>query len=346
MGRFFYRYILIDKEVSNVKPLLKCRQGPMQNNKKQGVLLVNLGTPDAPTAPEVKRFLSQFLHDQRVVDMTRWLWCPILHGVILPIRSPKVAKLYESVWMEEGSPLMVYSKRQAEKLAKSIDIPVELGMTYGNPSLQSGMESLIEKGVEEVIVLPLYPQYSGTTTAAVSDGLTKAFKNIPVMPGYKMLRDYHDHPTYIKALAESVRRSWAEKGRGDYLLCSYHGIPQRYADNGDIYPKHCEATTELLRLELGLNKEQIGMTYQSRFGREEWLQPYTDKTLEKLPEKGIKKLDIMTPAFSSDCLETLEEISEECRDVFLEQGGEVFNFIPCLNDDDLHIQMVVELIGR
>lgn len=316
----------------------------MQNNKKQGVLLVNLGTPDEATAPAVKRFLSQFLHDQRVVDMTRWLWCPILHGVILPIRAPKVAKLYQSVWMEEGSPLMVYSKKQAEKLRLKIDLPVELGMTYGNPSLQSGIESLLSQGVEEVIVLPLYPQYSGTTTAAVSDGLTKAFKNIPAMPGFKLIRDYHDHPLYIKALAERVRRSWQEKGKGDYLLCSYHGIPKRYADNGDVYPQHCERTTELLGKELGLTSEQIGMTYQSRFGREEWLQPYTDKTLEVLPSKGIKKLDIMAPAFSSDCLETLEELSEECCEIFTEHGGENFTYIPCLNDDDLHIDMMVELL--
>lgn len=317
----------------------------MRNTKKQGVLLVNLGTPDAPTAPAVKRFLSQFLHDKRVVDMTRWLWCPLLHGIILPIRSPKVAKLYQTVWMDEGSPLLVYAKRQAEKLKQKLDMPVELGMTYGNPSLKVGLDNLMASGVEDVVVLPLYPQYSGTTTAAVSDGITKAFQSMPVMPNYRLIRDYHDHPTYIKALAESVRRSWQDKGQGDYLLCSYHGIPKRYADNGDIYPQHCEATTELLRLELGLTKEQIGTTYQSRFGREEWLQPYTDKTLEQLPNKGIKKLDIVTPAFSADCLETLEEISEQCRELFMEHGGEVFHFIPCLNDDDLHIQMMVELIG-
>ncbi|MYM57813.1 ferrochelatase [Vibrio sp. OCN044] len=318
----------------------------MQSTKKQGVLLVNLGTPDAPTAPAVKRFLSQFLHDKRVVDMTRWLWCPLLHGVILPIRSPKVAKLYQTVWMDEGSPLLVYAKRQADKLKQQIDMPVELGMTYGNPSLKTGLEKLMASGVEDVIVLPLYPQYSSTTTAAVSDGLTKAFQSIPVMPNYRLVRDYHDHPTYIKALAESVRRSWQEKGQGDYLLCSYHGIPKRYADNGDIYPQHCEATTELLRLELGLTKEQVGMTYQSRFGREEWLQPYTDKTLEQLPSKGVKKLDIITPAFSSDCLETLEEISEQCCELFIEHGGDVFNFIPCLNDDELHIQMMIEIISE
>ncbi|WP_129830341.1 ferrochelatase [Vibrio parahaemolyticus] len=316
----------------------------MQTKNKQGVLLVNLGTPDEPTAPAVKRFLSQFLHDHRVVDMTRWLWCPILHGVILPIRSPKVAKLYESVWMEEGSPLMVYSKRQAKKLAQHLDMPVELGMTYGNPSLQSGFEALIAQGVEEVIVLPLYPQYSGTTTAAVSDGITKAFKQLPVIPAFSFIRDYHDHPMYIEALAHSVRQYWEEYGKGDYLLCSYHGIPKRYADNGDIYPQHCEATTRLLGEVLGLSSDQIGMSYQSRFGREEWLQPYTDKTLETITSKGVKKIDIMTPAFSSDCLETLEEIAGENKEIFMEAGGEQFHYIPCLNDDDMHIDMMAELV--
>ncbi|ELB7608007.1 TPA: ferrochelatase [Vibrio parahaemolyticus] len=316
----------------------------MQTKNKQGVLLVNLGTPDEPTAPAVKRFLSQFLHDHRVVDMTRWLWCPILHGVILPMRSPKVAKLYESVWMEEGSPLMVYSKRQAKKLAQHLDMPVELGMTYGNPSLQSGFEALIAQGVEEVIVLPLYPQYSGTTTAAVSDGITKAFKQLPVMPAFSFIRDYHDHPMYIEALAHSVQQYWEEHGKGDYLLCSYHGIPKRYADNGDIYPQHCEATTRLLGGALGLSSDQIGMSYQSRFGREEWLQPYTDKTLETITSKGVKKIDIMTPAFSSDCLETLEEIAGENKEIFMEAGGEQFHYIPCLNDDDMHIDMMAELV--
>ena len=316
----------------------------MENNNKKGVLLVNLGTPDSPTAPAVKKFLSQFLHDHRVVDLTRWLWCPILHGVILPIRSPKVAKLYQSVWMEGGSPLMVYSQRQAEKLSSLIELPVELGMTYGNPSIQAGFEALMDKGVEEVIVLPLFPQYSGTTTAAVSDGITKAFKKMAVIPSYQFIRNYHQNPLYIKALANSVRKSWQEKGQGDYLLCSYHGIPKRYADNGDIYPKHCEQTTSLLASELGLKPEQIGMTYQSRFGREEWLQPYTDKTLETLPNKGIKRLDVITPAFSVDCLETLEEISDQCSEIFLESGGEKFTYIPCLNDDDIHIELMSELV--
>ena len=241
---------------------------------------------------------------------------------------------------------MVYSKKQAEKLSQQLDIPVELGMTYGNPSIFSAIERLMAKNVEELIVLPLYPQYSATTTAAVSDALTLAFKQMAEIPAYRFIRDYYDHPLYIKALAQSVRRSWEEKGQADYLVCSYHGIPKRYADNGDVYPQHCEYTTKLLQQELGLSDQQIGMTYQSRFGREEWLQPYTDKTLEALAAKGTKSIDIMTPAFASDCLETLEEISVECQELFKENGGGVFNYIPCLNDDELHIELMADLIAQ
>ncbi|UWZ96420.1 ferrochelatase [Vibrio splendidus] len=317
----------------------------MEYNKKQGVLLVNLGTPDSATPAGVRRFLSEFLHDKRVVNLTRWLWCPILHGVILPIRAPKVAKLYQSVWMDEGSPLLVYSQRQAEKLQKKLEMPVALGMTYGNPSLKTGVEQLMEQGVEDIIVLPLYPQYSGTTTAAVSDGLTKAFKQMSVIPSYRFIRDYYAHPSYAKALAESVRSHWDKNGRADHLVCSFHGIPKRLADEGDIYPQHCEATTKLLAAELGLSEEDITMTYQSRFGREEWLKPYTDETLESLPSKGIKNIDIMAPAFSVDCLETLEEISDQCKETFIEAGGSDFSYIMCLNDRDSHIDMMAELVA-
>ncbi len=316
----------------------------MQTKKKLGVLLANLGTPDEPTPKAVKRFLSQFLHDHRVVDLTRWIWCPLLHGVILPLRSPRVAKLYQSVWMDEGSPLLVYSKRQQEKLQQRLDYPVELGMTYGNPSLLSGVQALRDQGVEKIIVLPLYPQYSATTTAAVFDGLAKAMKTQRVIPEIDFITDYHDHPLYIRALADKVRSSWSEKGQGDVLICSYHGIPKRYADNGDIYPQHCQQTTHLLAQELGLSDQQVMMTYQSQFGKEEWLQPYTDKTMQALPSQGMKNIDILCPAFSVDCLETLEEISEENKHLFLEAGGEAFNYIACLNDSDLHIEMMVDLI--
>lgn len=316
----------------------------MQESSKQGILLVNLGTPEAPTAPAVKDFLSQFLGDRRVVNMTPLIWYPLLHGVILPIRAPKVAKLYQSIWMDGGSPLLVYSQRQVQALEARLGLPVELGMTYGKPSLQTGVEALLAHGVEHIIVLPLYPQYSGTTTAAVSDGLNNVLRSLTVLPGYTLIRDYYHHPLYIKALAAKVRESWAQHGRGEYLLCSYHGIPQRLADEGDIYPLHCQETTRLLGEELGLTADQIGMSYQSRFGREAWLQPYTDKTLEALPAKGIRHLDIISPAFSVDCLETLEEIAEQCRDIFQQAGGEQFTYIECLNDSEPHIEMMESLV--
>jgi len=317
-----------------------------EKHNQVGVLLVNLGTPEAPTSQSVKAFLSEFLHDHRVVDLTRWLWCPLLHGVILPIRSPKVAKLYQSIWMEEGSPLMVYAKRQQKALAEQVSAPVALGMTYGNPSIAQGLDELQAKGCDKVLILPLYPQYSATTTAAVFDKVAKSLKERPVIPALRYVNHYHDHPLYQAALAQSVKQHWQAHGKGDLLLCSYHGIPQRFADNGDPYPRHCEQTTSLLQAELGLADNEIMMTYQSRFGREEWLKPYTDKTLETLPSKGVKILDIMTPAFSADCLETLEEIAEQCRDTFLEAGGERFRFIPCLNDDEAHIHLMASLVAQ
>ncbi|MFC3022624.1 ferrochelatase [Vibrio zhugei] len=316
----------------------------MDNNKKVGVLLVNLGTPDEPTGPAVKRFLGEFLHDKRVVDLTRWLWCPLLHGIILPIRSPRVAKLYQSIWMDEGSPLMVYSRRQRSKLQERLSIPVALGMNYGQPSIKHGIQELQGQGVERIIVLPLYPQYSSSTNAAVFDRMAKSLKSIPVLPDITFIRDYHDHPAYIKALADQVRETWKTQGKGEVLLCSFHGIPKRYADNGDVYPFHCLRTTELLKEELGLDAESIMMTYQSRFGREEWLQPYTDKTLEKLPLQDRKDIDVFCPGFSSDCLETLEEIQEQNKEIFMNAGGQQFRYIPCLNDSDSHIDMMSAIV--
>lgn len=313
-------------------------------HKQKGVLLVNLGTADEATPVAIKRFLKEFLSDKRVVNMTRLIWYPLLNGVILPIRAPKVAKVYQQVWMDEGSPLLVYSKRQAQALKARLDMPVELGMTYGNPSLQSGVDALMQQGCEEIILLPLYPQYSGTTTAAASDALIRAFKTMSVIPAYRFIRDYHDHPLYIKALAQKVRNYWQQHGQGDYLLCSYHGIPQRLADGGDIYPQHCEQTTALLREELGLTEQEMGMSYQSRFGREAWLQPYTDKTLRSLATKKIKQLDIISPAFSVDCIETLEEIAIECRDIYQQAGGKEYRYIECLNDSPEHIEMMASLI--
>ena len=314
---------------------------------KTGVLLVNLGTPSAPTAKAVKAFLAQFLHDYRVVDLTRYLWCPILHGVILPIRSPRVAKLYQSVWWEEGSPLMVVSRRQKAALNTALaelKIPVKLGMSYGEPSIESAWHELKADGVEKVIILPLYPQYSVSTTASVFDSWAKIMKQERQIPHFRFIHDYHNHPSYIKALAESVRSHWQQNGKTELLLLSYHGIPKRFQDEGDPYGHQCHKTSELLAAELELEPHQWRTTFQSRFGREEWLQPYTDKTVQALPDEGIKHISVICPAFSADCLETLEEITTENKDYFIAAGGETYHYIPALNDNEAHIQMMVDLV--
>ncbi|EKQ6497655.1 TPA: ferrochelatase [Klebsiella pneumoniae] len=311
---------------------------------KTGILLANLGTPDAPTPGAVKRYLRQFLSDKRVVDTSRLLWWPLLRGVILPIRSPRVAKLYQSVWMEEGSPLMVYSRRQQQALAARLpDIPVALGMSYGSPSLASAVDDLLAQGVEHIVVLPLYPQYSCSTVAAVWDELARILAKKRAIPGISFIRDYAEHPDYIHALAASVRASFAVHGEPDLLLLSYHGIPQRYANQGDDYPQRCRDTTRELVSALGLPPERVMMTFQSRFGREPWLTPYTDETLKMLGEKGTKHIQVLCPGFAADCLETLEEIAVQNREIFLEAGGKQYEYIPALNADAAHIEMMVNL---
>ena len=311
---------------------------------KTGILLANLGTPDAPTPGAVKRYLRQFLSDKRVVDTSRLLWWPLLRGVILPIRSPRVAKLYQSVWMEEGSPLMVYSRRQQQALAARLpDTPVALGMSYGSPSLASAVDDLLAQGVEHIVVLPLYPQYSCSTVAAVWDELARILAKKRAIPGISFIRDYAGHPDSIHALAASVRASFAVHGDPDLLLLSYHGIPQRYANQGDDYPQRCRDTTRELVSALGLPPERVMMTFQSRFGREPWLTPYTDETLKMLGEKGTKHIQVLCPGFAADCLETLEEIAVQNREIFLEAGGKQYEYIPALNADAAHIEMMVNL---
>ncbi|WP_165431215.1 ferrochelatase [Atlantibacter hermannii] len=315
--------------------------------EKTGILLVNLGTPDAPTASAVKRYLRQFLSDKRVVDTSPLLWWPLLRGVILPLRSPRVAKLYQSIWMEEGSPLLVYSRRQQQALSARLhDMPVVLGMSYGKPSLDSAVDGLIESGVTNIIVLPLYPQFSCSTVAAVWDELARILTRYRRVPGINFIRDYADHPAYINALAGTVRQSFAQHGEPDLLMMSYHGIPQRYADEGDDYPQRCRDTTRELVGALEIDPEKTMMTFQSRFGREPWLTPYTDETLKMLPQKGIKHIQVMCPGFAADCLETLEEIAEQNREIFLEAGGEKYEYIPALNDGAAHIEMMVQLVSR
>lgn len=311
---------------------------------KTGILLANLGTPDAPTPEAVKRYLRQFLSDQRVVDTSPALWWPLLRGVILPLRAPRVAKLYQSIWMEDGSPLMVYSKAQQQALAQRLpNMPVALGMSYGSPSLESAVDELLASGVEHMVVLPLYPQYSCSTVAAVWDELARILARKRSIPGISFIRDYADDSSYIDALAKSARDSFAQHGEPDLLLLSYHGIPQRYADEGDDYPQRCRDTTRELVSALGLPPEKVMMTFQSRFGREPWLTPYTDETLKMLAEKGTRHIQVMCPGFAADCLETLEEIAVQNREIFLEAGGKQYEYIPALNATPEHIEMMVKL---
>ncbi|MGZ9876887.1 ferrochelatase [Raoultella ornithinolytica] len=311
---------------------------------KTGILLANLGTPDAPTPDAVKRYLRQFLSDKRVVDTPRLLWWPLLRGVILPLRAPRVAKLYQSVWMEEGSPLMVYSRRQQQALAARLpDTPVALGMSYGSPALESAVDELLAQDVDHIVVLPLYPQYSCSTVAAVWDELARILAKKRAIPGISFIRDYADDASYIDALAASVRASFAVHGEPDVLLLSYHGIPQRFTHEGDDYPQRCRDTTRELVSALGLSPDRAMMTFQSRFGREPWLTPYTDETLKMLGEKGVKHIQVICPGFAADCLETLEEIAVQNREVFLEAGGQKYEYIPALNADRAHIEMMVNL---
>ena len=311
---------------------------------KTGILLANLGTPDTPTPDAVKRYLRQFLSDKRVVDTPRLLWWPLLRGVILPLRAPRVAKLYQSVWMEEGSPLMVYSRRQQQALAARLpDTPVALGMSYGSPALESAVDELLAQDVDHIVVLPLYPQYSCSTVAAVWDELARILAKKRAIPGISFIRDYADDASYIDALAASVRASFAVHGEPDVLMLSYHGIPQRFAHEGDDYPQRCRDTTRELVSALGLSPDRAMMTFQSRFGREPWLTPYTDETLKMLGEKGVKHIQVICPGFAADCLETLEEIAVQNREVFLEAGGQKYEYIPALNADRAHIEMMVNL---
>ena len=315
---------------------------------KPGLLLVNLGSPDAPTAKAVRKYLFEFLHDKRVIETSRWIWCPILHGIILRVRPARSARAYAKVWGEEDGegPLINITRQQAAGLSQRLgsDVHVEIAMRYGNPSIGSGLDSLTSKGCNQIAVLPMYPQFAGATTASVYDGISKALKKRKNLPEIRILRDYHEDPRYIKALGDSLRShleslTWTP----DVVLTSYHGLPQSYVDDGDPYQKECIRTTDLLREYLDMSEDQLLITFQSRFGPKAWLQPYTDKVLETLPQEAIKKVAVMMPGFSADCLETLEEIKIEAHEIFEKHGGEKFTAIPCLNHNPAHLDFLAEL---
>jgi ferrochelatase len=305
---------------------------------RTAVLWCNLGTPEAPTAPALRRYLAQFLGDGRVVEIPRLLWLLILHGIILRVRPAKSAAKYASIWTVAGSPLKVWTLRQAEKLqaafeAKGLPIRVHAAMRYGSPAIVDELHKLKEAGVQRILVVTAYPQYSGTTTASVFDEVYRWGLKVRHLPELRFVNRYHDHPGYIEALAQSVRRHWAENGRSERLVMSFHGVPERTLQLGDPYHCECHKTGRLLATALGLGAEDYVVTFQSRFGKAKWLEPYTEPTLIAMAQAGVRKVDVICPGFTADCLETLEEINQEAREAFLHAGGETMGYIPCLNDD-------------
>ncbi len=312
---------------------------------KTAVLLSNLGTPDRLERAAVKRFLQEFLSDPLVVRLPRALWLPLLYGIILPFRSGRTLEAYRRVWGEDGSPLLAIAKRQRESLQQRLleRAHVELAMRYGNPSYPSVLRLLQQAGIEKLVVLPLYPQYSVTTTATSYKHLMTTLRQLDWRPQIEFIGYYPEQPEYIAALAASVR---AHREPGErHLLMSFHGLPQANIDRGDPYQAQCEATARALAAELGLADEQWSIGYQSRFGKQTWIQPYTSDVLESLVKRGITAVDVMCPGFSADCLETLDEIEVEYRDEFLELGGAEFSYIPALNDAPLHIEMMAQLLA-
>ncbi|MDH2925015.1 ferrochelatase [Nicoletella semolina] len=314
------------------------------NQTKIGVLLANLGTPDEPTTPAVKRYLKQFLSDPRVIDLPAFKWQFILNLLVLPKRSPRVAEAYRGIWTEQGSPLLVISRQQQADIQRYLEaqdknVVVELGMSYGNPSIARAVRNLLDQNVEKIIVLPLYPQYSSSTTASVFDAFAQALTQHKKMLPFEFIHNYHNDPRYIHALAETIQLA-----ENELLLFSFHGIPKRYEIEGDFYASHCRETARLVAEQLGLKPEQWLLSFQSRFGNEEWLQPYTDETLRLLPKKGTKNIAVICPGFSADCLETLEEIAEENRENFQQAGGKNYRYIPALNATPAHIEALAELI--
>jgi ferrochelatase len=319
---------------------------------KIGVLIANLGTPTAPTSKALRTYLAEFLSDPRVVEVPKVIWMCILHGIILRIRPSRSAAAYKTVWTDAGSPLMVHTQNQAIALKKTLgeiygdNIHVDFSMRYGQPSITKRIEEFQQAGVNKLLVLPLYPQYSGATNGSTFDAVAHDFLKRRRLPDLRFISHYHDYAPYIDAVTESIRAYREVNGSADKLLFSYHGVPLRYLKNGDPYHCECHKTSRLIAEKLGLSKDDYLVTFQSRFGREEWLQPYTDATLKSLPASGVKSVQVICPGFSADCLETIEEIGEENKEYFMEAGGEEYNYIPALNDSDSHIFALTELIKK
>lgn len=325
---------------------------------KVGVLLVNLGTPEAPTAAAVRRYLAEFLSDPRVVEIPPLLWKLILHGIILRVRPAKSAAKYAKIWTQEGSPLAVHSARQRSLLLGALGqrlkkaglpedlCPVEVGMRYGSPSIASAIDRLRAADCERLLVLPLYPQYAGSTTATALDAVARHLGTLRRVPGLRFVDTFHDDPGYVRAVARSIHDDWMRHGRPDKLVFSFHGVPRRTLDLGDPYHCLCHKTARLVADELGLDRKQWTIAFQSRFGKAEWLQPYTAEVLAALGREGVGRVDVACPGFVADCLETLEEIGLEGRDTFLAAGGKAYRAIPCLNDHPAWIAALTDIAWR
>lgn len=316
---------------------------------RTAILLINLGTPDAPTAPAVRRYLKEFLSDPRVVEIPRPVWWLILNGIILNVRPAKSAEKYAKIWDREGSPLKVHTERQVKLLRGLLgsqgrhDLIVEYAMRYGNPSIATVLDSLRRQGCERILMLPLYPQYAASTTATAMDAVSDILRRTRNVPEIRAVKHFHDHPSYISALAESVRGYWAKHGKPERLLMSFHGLPRYTLERGDPYHCECQKTARLLAERLELRTDAYQLAFQSRFGRTEWLKPYTSATLEAWGKQGLRRVDVVCPGFVADCLETLEEIAIEGKASFLAAGGGEYHAIPCLNEDDAWIAALAQI---
>lgn len=318
---------------------------------RTAVVLCNLGTPDEATAPALRRYLAEFLGDGRVVEIPKAIWALILHGIILRVRPAKSAAKYASIWTPEGSPLKAWTEKQATLLRgylgeRGHQVTVRYAMRYGNPSIPSVLDELKAEGATRILILPAYPQYSGTTTASVFDAVAHWGLKTRHLPEFRFVNRYHDDPGYIEALAKRVRQHWMHQGQGDHLVMSFHGVPERTLMLGDPYHCECHKTARLLAERLGLTKDQYTVTFQSRFGKAKWLEPYTEPTLVAKAQAGLKCVDVVCPGFTSDCLETLEEIRMEVRDAFKHAGGQTFQYIDCLNDSPDWIRALTDLTER
>ncbi|MEE9412895.1 MAG: ferrochelatase [Methylococcales bacterium] len=328
------------------------QQHPQIKPSTVAVLLVNLGTPSANDTRSIRRFLAEFFSDRRVIELPPLLWKPILYGFILTTRPAKVAKAYQKIWMQkqDESPLRFYSRQQAEKLKLALqeqNVLLEWAMRYGEPSLQSVLEKLKQEGCQRLLVIPLYPQYSATSSASVVDKVFDVLKTWRWQPALRTLPPYFDHPAYISALGESVQKYLdSTENKPEVILASYHGIPKDCIKQGDPYYCHCSKTTRLLREQLGVEDTFLQMTFQSRFGPKKWLEPATDLTLKKLAKQGIKRVAVITPGFASDCLETLEEMDIQNRETFINNGGSDYDYIPCMNDSQIGINMLETLVRQ